>query len=196
MRCRSWACLVPPSTSVGINLPSLFGTCRIMAFATCGLGKCSDACLGTFGDVRWASDQVLSFRGTMDHLLADVPSVGFLMGCATCGLWNPFTDAPKRKSPLPSPRTPADSLRTRVRPSRFANRTGAEKARRLCRPEQEYAMPPVPFDGRRILSIDATPSLRVVRHASQFFVSSWSSVSGFDKGRTWSQTVRPGSRHR
>ena len=94
-----------------------------------------------------ASDQVLSFRGTTEHLFAAVPSVGFLMGCATCGLWNPFTDAPKRKSPLPSPRTPADSLRTRVRPSRFANRTGAEKARRLCRPEQEYAMPPVPFDG-------------------------------------------------
>ena len=42
--------------------------------------KCSDACLGTFGDVGWASGQVLSFRGTTEHLLADVPSVGFLTG--------------------------------------------------------------------------------------------------------------------
>ena len=57
-------------------------------------------------------------------------------------------------------------------------------------------MLPVPFDARRILSIDATPSLRVVRHASRFFISSRSPVSGFDQGRAWSQTVRPGSRHR
>ena len=110
--------------------------------------KSSPRCLsGDFWGRRMGLWPGLIISESKEHLFAVAPSVGFLMGCATCGLWNPFTDAPKRKSPLPSPRTPADSLRTRVRPSRFANRTGAEKARRLCRPEQEYAMPPVPFDG-------------------------------------------------
>jgi hypothetical protein len=47
---------------------------------TCGLRKCSDARLRIFGDVGWASGQVLSFRGTTEHLFAAVPSVGFLMG--------------------------------------------------------------------------------------------------------------------
>jgi hypothetical protein len=66
-----------------------------------------------------------------------------IMGCVTCGLWNPFAAAPERNSALPGPRIP---LRIRIRPLRFAHRTAAEPARRRCRPEQEPTMQIVPFD--------------------------------------------------
>jgi hypothetical protein len=78
---------------VGINLPGLFGTCRTMAFAT-------------------------------------------------CGLWTPFAAARRRESPLPGPRNPF----ALDFGQRFAHRSGAETARRRCRPEQNYLMLPVPFD--------------------------------------------------
>ena len=76
----------------------------------------------------------------------NLQNYGFHYGFLNLRILGSVCSRTKKEKKKKSVGRPADSLCTRTRLLRFVHRTGAESARRICRPDQAYTMPLVPHD--------------------------------------------------